>query len=121
MLACQLCVPDDMTYSKSKWVKEIIVWLCCPDYLSSLFCEDSDPWCFAATITMYAKWMYRNLTQGIRRLKTFTITKSGTADKKYHTHTHKHKDTHTHTHTHTQQKTKNKKKAISVEFWDHCV
>ena len=53
--------------------------------------------------------MYRNLTQGIRRLKTFTITKSGTADKKYHTHTHKHKDTHTHTHTHTTKNKKQKK------------
>ena len=48
MLARQLCVLDDKTDSKSKWVKKLIVWLYCPNYLSSLFCEDFDPWCFAA-------------------------------------------------------------------------
>ena len=72
MLACQLCVLDDKTDSKSKWVKKIIVWLCCPDYLSSLFCEDSDPWWFAAIMTMHAKRMYHTLTQGIS-IKTFTM------------------------------------------------
>ena len=34
MLASQLCVFDDETDSKSKWVKKLIVLLCClPDYL----------------------------------------------------------------------------------------
>ena len=75
MLACELCVLDDKTYSKPKWIKKIIVWLWCPDYLSSLFCKDSDPWWFVATMTMHAKWMYHNLTQGIRRMKTFTMYK----------------------------------------------
>ena len=73
MLACQLCVLDDKTDSKLKWVKKILAWLCYPDYLSSLFCEDSDPRWFAATMTMHAKWMYHTLTQEIRRMKTFTM------------------------------------------------
>ena len=73
MLSCQLCVLDDKTDSKSKWVKKKIVWLCCPDYQSSLFCEDSNPWWFAATMAMHAMWMYHILTQGIRIMKTFTM------------------------------------------------
>ena len=81
MLPCQLCVLDDKTDSKSKWAQKTIVWLYYPDYLSSLFCEDSNPWWFAATMTIHAKWVYRTLTQGIRRLKTLTCTKSSTADK----------------------------------------
>ena len=32
MLASHLCVFDHKT-SKSKWVKKLIAWLCCPDYL----------------------------------------------------------------------------------------
>ena len=32
-------------------------------------------------MTMHVKWMYDILTQGIRKMKTFTITKSGNADK----------------------------------------
>ena len=34
MLASQLCVFDDKTDPKSKWVKKLIViWLCCVDYV----------------------------------------------------------------------------------------
>ena len=33
MLARQLCVFDDKTDLKSKWVKKLILWFCCPNYL----------------------------------------------------------------------------------------
>ena len=33
MLASQLCVYDDKTDLKWKWVRKLIVLLCCPNYL----------------------------------------------------------------------------------------
>ena len=97
MLACQLCALDDKTDSKSKWVKKIIAWLCCPDYLSSLFCKDSDAWWFAAIMTMHAKWMYPPFLKELEKWKLLPCTKGGNADKNI-----------------------TKKTRSSVECWDHC-
>ena len=65
MLAHQLCVFDDKADSKSKWVKKLIVWLCCLNYL------------------LVYLWRYQSemITQGIRTIKTFIKYKSATAGK----------------------------------------
>ena len=79
MLASQLCVFDDKTDSKSKWVKkthsmvvlsglsiEFILWR----FRSVMLCRN--------LMTMHAKWMYNALTQGI------TTTKISSKYKKCH-------------------------------------
>ena len=72
MLASQLCVLDDKADSNSISKKNHSMVVLSGLSLSSSFCEDFDPW-FAATMTVHAKWMYHTLTQGIRRMKTFTM------------------------------------------------
>ena len=67
-----MCLMIRLIQNQNEWKKKI-VWLCCPDYQSSLFCEDSNPSWFAATMAMHAKWMYHILTQGIRIMETFTM------------------------------------------------
>ena len=84
MLASQLCVFDDRTDLKWKWVKKThsIDLL---SGLSSLFVKTSI--CDALSSRdlfndmMLAKWMCHALTRGIRIIKTFISTKSATADK----------------------------------------
>ena len=98
MLASRLCVLDDKTDSKSKWVKKapsVVV-------LSGLSIQ-LNLWRFRSVMlcrnlkTMHAKWMYHALTQGIRRMKTFTMYKKCYCWWKYHKNT-----------------------RSSVECWDHC-
>ena len=74
MLASQLCVFDDKTDLKSKWVKKKTHSMDVLSELSSLFvkisiCDDSSRNLF--NDMMHAKWMCHALTQGIRTIKTF--------------------------------------------------
>ena len=64
---------DDRIDLKWKWVKQFIVWFCCPNYLASLFVKGIDPRCFVAAQfdMMHANWMCHALTQGITTIKTF--------------------------------------------------
>ena len=78
MLASQLCVFDDKTDLKWKWVKKIIVWLCFPNYLVYLWrCQSvmlSRCTICLMILCMHCECVMPYLTQEIR-------TKSGTADK----------------------------------------
>ena len=67
MLARQLCVFDDKTDSKSKWVKKLIIWLYCSVYLT-YFVKNSTCDTLLQFNGDYAKWMSHALTQGIRTI-----------------------------------------------------
>ena len=73
MLASQLCVFDDRTDLKWKWVEKLIVRFCCPNYLVYVMISICDALLSRNLFNdmMHAKWMCHDLTQGIRTINTF--------------------------------------------------
>ena len=75
MLASHICAFDDKTDLKCKWVRKLIAWLCCPNYLvyleryRSVTCDALSS-CNLFNDMMHAKWTCHALTQGIRTIKT---------------------------------------------------
>ena len=99
MAASQLYVFDDEIDSKSKWVKKLITWLCCPNNLVYLWFRSVMLCCCAIC------WMIRSMQsecampqlKELEQLKLSSSAKSATAD---------------------QFITKNLWE-ISIECWDH--
>ena len=85
MLASQLCVFDNQTNLKWKWVKKLIVWLCCPNYLVYLWRYRSVLLCRCAMCLMIwctqSECVMPYLTQELEHLKLSSSTKSATVDK----------------------------------------
>ena len=77
---------DDKTDSKSKWVKKLIVWLCCPE-LSSIFVKTSI--CDALSLHGLFSVISECVTQGIRIIETFLDYKHAAAGDKFITKKHK--------------------------------
>ena len=106
MLVSQLCVFDDESDSKSKWVKKHILWLCCPKYLVYLWVKISiSIWDMVVVnlhicliIMMHAKWMCNALTQRTRTIKQLKVSSSTKSVHKFIT---------------------IKTQGISLECWDH--